>query len=203
MQLNKVLGCTPSDLCINCVPFNSPGSVFPLLSQALAEIVVNETRKAIPRYIFANTGGIRSNMHKGPFTYDDVFTIMPSRNSILYIPEMPCAKAESLLVTLNGEDIHREHEPPSYEFDLCVDPVVAPLETGNGFNHTHPFGAVVRRQVIDIVPGYTTTDDFGSDGDDSVHDQVPYYDLPQYYQGAAGFGNEGCTGVADVVFVDL
>ncbi|KAH8747894.1 5'-nucleotidase [Hyaloscypha finlandica] len=142
-------------------------------------------------------------MYKGPFTYDDFFTIMPSRNSLLYIPEVACGKAATLLDELNSGGAGQEHKPIPFEFDLCVDPTVAPLMTRDGSSHVHAFKAVTRRQVVDLVPGYTTTDDFGSDGDDTTHSQIPYHNLPQFYQGAAGFGAEGCTGVADVVFVDL
>jgi len=80
LQLSRVYGCTPRDFCITCAPFNSSNSIFSLLSQALAEVVVNETRKDTPRYVIANTGGIRLDMYKGPFTYDDFFTIMPYHN---------------------------------------------------------------------------------------------------------------------------
>lgn len=155
--------------------------------------------------MIANTGGIRLDMYKGPFTYDDFFTIMPSRNSLLYIPEVACGKAATLpLAELNSGGAGQEHEQPiPFEFDLCVDPIVAPLMTRYGTSHVHAFEAVTRRQVVDLVPGYTTTDDFGSDGDDTTHSPILYHNLPQYYQGAAGFGPEGCTGVADVVFVDL
>lgn len=41
LQLSEVFGCTPRHFCITCAPFNSPDSIFPLLSQALAEVVVN------------------------------------------------------------------------------------------------------------------------------------------------------------------
>lgn len=202
LQLSRVFGCTPRNFCITCAPFNSSDSIFPLLSQALAETVVNETRKDIPRYVIANTGGVRVDMYKGPFTYDDFFTIMPSRNSLLYIPEIGCSKAATLLDELNRVTT-RQHNPISFEFDLCVDPIVTPLMARDGSSHTYAFNAVTKRQVVDLVPGHTTVDEFGSDGDDIVHSPIPYHDLPQYYQGAAGFGVEGCTGVADVVFVDL
>lgn len=209
LRLSQVYGCTPQDFCINCAPSNSSNSVFPLLSQALAEVVVNETRKDIPRYVIANTGGIRLNIYKGPFTYDDFFTIMPSKNALLYIPEVPCNKADLLLGELNsGDSTWKQPKPKpkpnpdfmSFEFDLCEEP----LMTGNETSKLLAFKGITKRQeVVDRVPGYTTIDDFGSDGDDTIHSPIPYYEVPQYYQGAGGFGTEGCTDVADVVFVDL
>ncbi|KAK8124697.1 uncharacterized protein PG998_000456 [Apiospora kogelbergensis] len=208
LKLTDIYGCTPKDYCMTCAPFDSPDNIFPLLSQALAEVVVNETRKEIPRYVISNTGGIRFDMHKGPFTYDDFFIVSPFRDALLYIPEVPCSKAATLLDQLNkaGASQKRRIGSMRVERDICVDPIVAPLVTRDEdeSNHAHTLNpAITRRQVVDLVPGYTTTDDFGSDGDDTAHSAIPNYSIPDYFQGAAGFGTEGCTGTADVVFVDF
>ncbi|KAK8089401.1 hypothetical protein PG997_004362 [Apiospora hydei] len=205
LNLAEVYGCTPKDYCMTCAPFDSPDSIFPLLSQALAEVVINETRKDIPRYLISNTGGIRFDMHKGPFTYDDFFIVSPFRDALLYIPEVPCSKAAALLDKLNkaGASQKRNVGSMRVERDICVDPIVAPIMARDEPGHDHAFGAVTRRQVADLVPGYTTSDDFGTDGDDTTHSRIPSYSIPDYFQGAAGFGAEGCTGTADVVFVDF
>ncbi|KAK7965095.1 hypothetical protein PG988_010099 [Apiospora saccharicola] len=209
LKLGEVYGCTPKDYCMTCAPFDSPDNIFPLLSQAMAEVVVNETRKDIPRYLISNTGGIRFDMHKGPFTYDDFFIVSPFRDALLYIPEVPCSKASTLLDKLNkaGASQKRNIGSMRVERDICVDPIVAPLmsrdDDSSSHDHDHAFGAVTRRQVVDLVPGYTTSDDFGTDGDDTMHSRIPNYRIPDYFQGTAGFGAEGCTDTVDVVFVDF
>lgn len=44
-----------------------------------------------------------------------------------------------------------------------------------------------RREVQDpvgmLTPGYTTKDDFGTDGDDTQHSTIPHYEPPAYVQG--------------------
>ncbi|KAI4600074.1 hypothetical protein KJ359_001175 [Pestalotiopsis sp. 9143b] len=207
LGLTNVIGCAPKSYCMTCAPIGSAESILPLLSQALAEVVINEERKEIPRYIISNTGGIRLDLHKGPFTTDDTFTISPSRNALLYIPLVPRRKAMTLLNKLNSASPSQKQDPAflRFEYDLCVDPDVVHVTARDGASRGYALGGITRRQEADLSPGYTTTDDFGSDGDDTPHSSIPYYDLPNYYQGVAGLGDieDGRTDVVDVVFVDL
>jgi hypothetical protein len=199
-------GCVPQNYCLTCVPFDNAGNIFPLLAEALAEVVVNEDRKDTARYIISNTGGIRFDMYKGPFTFDDSFIVSPFQDAFLYIPSVPYAQASTLLNALNkaGASGKRSLGYMSVERDFCVDPIVEPLsevKRDEGlFNNVR---GVTRRQVVDLVPGYTTTDDWGTDGDDTAHSEIPYYDIPDFFQGAAGFDANGEADVVDVVFVDL
>ena len=41
LNLGDIYGCVPQDYCLSCAPFESPDNIFPLLSQALAEVVVD------------------------------------------------------------------------------------------------------------------------------------------------------------------
>ena len=210
LHLGDLNGCAPQDYCQTCAPFGSPGSIFSLMSQALAEVVVDPTRGNASRYIISNTGGIRFDIYKGPFTYDDNFIVSPFKDAMLYIADVSCEKASTLLDGLNkaGASQKRNLGAMRMERDICVDPIISlssdlePRDGGAGHGHGHG-PAVSMRQVADLVPGYTTTDDFGSDGDDTPHSTIPAYTTPDYYQGTAGLGAAGCTGVADVIFVDL
>ena len=53
-----------------------------------------------------------------------------------------------------------------------------------------------------MTAGYTTTDDFGTDGDDTPHSKIPNYDLPVYVQGNASFPATGEPTSVDLVFLD-
>ncbi|KAI5923859.1 Ser/Thr protein phosphatase family protein [Camillea tinctor] len=207
LNLGEVYGCVPQDYCMTCAPFNSSNNIFPLLSGALAGAVVNESRKDIARYIISNTGGIRFDMYKGPFTNDDNYIVSPFRDAFLYVAEVPYSLARTVLDSLNnaGASQKRDIGVMPTERDVCVDPFVAPLSTARG-RHNHPLQGhlgVTRRQVVDMVAGYTTVDDFGSDGDDTVHSEMPYYSIPDFFRGEAGFGEDGSADVVDVVFVDF
>ncbi|KAF3064909.1 hypothetical protein GL218_02310 [Daldinia childiae] len=208
LNLTVVYGCVPQDYCMTCVPFNASGNIFPLLSDALAGGVVNESRKDIPRYIIANTGSVRFDMYKGPFTYDDQFIVSPFRDIFLYIPEVPYALARNLTESLNNAGASRKRNVGivPVERDICVDPIPVYFtelmsEERRAFNHESP--TVTRRQVVDLTTGYTTKDDFGTDGDDTVHSEIPHYEIPDFFQGVAGFSDNQTADVVDVVFVDF
>ncbi|KAI0843828.1 5'-nucleotidase [Daldinia vernicosa] len=193
---------------MTCAPFNASGNIFPLLSDALAVGVVNESRKDIPRYIIANTGSVRFDMYKGPFTYDDQFIVSPFRDIFLYIPDVPYALARNLTELLNNAGASRKRNVGiiPVERDICVDPVPVRFtesrsEERRAFNHESP--RITRRQVVDLTAGYTTMDDFGTDGDDTAHSKIPYYEIPDFFQGVAGFSDNQTADVVDVVFVDF
>lgn len=88
------------------------------------------------------------------------------------------------------------------EADGCTDPTLSFI---SGSTHTQDLKrrGHVRRQTITTTPGYTTTDDFGTDGDDTVHSIIPYYSVPNYVAGNASFPTNGTTpALVDVVFFD-
>ncbi|KAK9779436.1 putative Calcineurin-like phosphoesterase domain-containing protein [Seiridium cardinale] len=205
LNLGQIYGCAPQSYCMTCAEFNSTDNIFPLLSNALATAVVNETRQDIPRYIIANTGSIRFDLYKGPFTYDDFFIVSPFTDVFMYVPEVPCSLANTVLDGLNnaGANEKRNFGYMPIERDICVDPITAPLTARDVVDHAHLHTAVTRRQVVDLVAGYTTTDDFGTDGDDTAHSAIPYYSVPDFFQGEGGFSEEGCTGTADLIFLDF
>ncbi|KAI1877996.1 uncharacterized protein JN550_000178 [Neoarthrinium moseri] len=205
LNLNKIYGCAPQSYCMTCTDFNSTGNIYPLLANALATVVVNETRKEIPRYIIANTGSIRFDLYKGPFTYDDFFIVSPFTDVFMYVPDVPCSLASSVLGRLNkaGANEKRNLGYMPIERDICVDPITAPLGARDVFDHVHSDAAVTRRQVVDLVAGYTTKDDFGTDGDDTAHSEIPHYSVPDFFQGEGGFDEGGCSGTADLIFLDF
>ncbi|OTA99201.1 hypothetical protein M426DRAFT_325346 [Hypoxylon sp. CI-4A] len=205
LNISTTYGCVPQDYCISCVPFNDSGSIFPILADALAGAVVNESRKDVPRYIIANTGGIRFDLQKGPFTNDDRYIVSPFRNSFLYISGVPNSVASNLLKTLNnaGASQKRDLGVMPIERDICVDP--SPIHfAGVRREESDKMPKITRRQVVDLTPGYITKDDFGTDGDDTAHTELPAsYDIPDFFQGIAGFDESGQADVVDVVFADF
>jgi hypothetical protein len=206
-----LLGCVPQDYCVSCVPINDPKSIYSVLGQALGDVVVNPARNGTARYIIANTGSIRFDMYKGPFTNDDSYIVSPFLDIFVYVPDVPFAQASVVLDQLNraGASEKRSLGYMPVERDICVDPIVEPrseIEKRDADLYTQhaklPRG-VTRRQVVDLVPGYTTTDDWGTDGDDTAHSTIPHYQIPDFFQGAAGFDENGQADVVDLIFLDL
>ena len=68
LNLTALYGCAPATYCQSCQPFGAPGNIFPLLSTALSATVINQSRADVPRLIVLNTGSVRFDLVKGPFT---------------------------------------------------------------------------------------------------------------------------------------
>ncbi|KAF2454181.1 Metallo-dependent phosphatase-like protein [Lineolata rhizophorae] len=220
LNLTKLYGCAPQTWCQFCAPPNSSDSIYTLMRTALKQVVVNETRADIARYVIVNTGSIRFDLLKGPFTYDDSFIVSPFDNTFQFIPEVPFEYASQILDILNAGPWQRRRrsvEPQlgtadfafeNYgmpEMERCMDPPLIQERdelserTVARLNHR-----VVRRQNTDPVPGYTTVDDFGDDGDDTVHSEIPHFERPIDIQAEGGFPEDGSDpDVVDIIFVDF
>jgi hypothetical protein len=79
LGLASLYSCAPQTWCASCQPFESSGGIFSLVSTALGEIVVNASRSTIPRIVIVNTGSIRFDLVKGPFTYMILLLLAPSQ----------------------------------------------------------------------------------------------------------------------------
>jgi 2',3'-cyclic-nucleotide 2'-phosphodiesterase (5'-nucleotidase family) len=124
---------------------------------------VNASRATIPRIVIVNTGSIRFDLVKGPFTYDDSFIVSPFTDAFQYI-NVPYALAKSVLNSLNGaggNDKKRNSAGSDWGFeympqvkDSCLDPTISLITGEKGElkarGHT-------RRQTV-VTPGYTTTE---------------------------------------------
>lgn len=68
LNLTALYGCAPKTYCQYCKPFGADGNIFPLLATALSATVINQSRADVPRLIIINTGSVRFDLVKGPFT---------------------------------------------------------------------------------------------------------------------------------------
>ncbi|KAK7192284.1 calcineurin-like phosphoesterase [Paraphaeosphaeria sporulosa] len=209
LNLTSLYGCAPQSYCQTCQPFLAEGNLFALLQTALSTVVVNETRKDTPRLIIINTGSVRFDLAKGPFTYDDSFIVSPFKDAFQFLPDVPYTQASKVLGILNAGPYQKKRDLSTSDFnfgpvladrDICVDP---PLTQASGMAKRST-ARVIRRQAAEPSPGYTTTDDFGSDGDDTVHARIPHYAQPNDLQANASFPTDGSLPEkVDLVFLDF
>ena len=89
LNLSAVYGCAPRTYCQSCQPFEAPGNIFSLVETALATVIVNQSRADVPRLIIINTGSIRFDLVKGPFTFDDSFIVSPFTDKFQFIANVP------------------------------------------------------------------------------------------------------------------
>ncbi|KFG82166.1 putative calcineurin-like phosphoesterase [Metarhizium anisopliae] len=201
LKLGQVYGCAPQDYCIDCAPFTDdkknifPGVIYP----AVSAIVLNETRKDKSRIILGNTGAIRFDLHKGPFTYDDNFIVSPFRDVFFYIADVPFDKASKVIGQLNSGVVDKRFASTRIPSDECTNPTLGHISRRD---MREPRG-IVRRQDA-VVPGYTTEDDWGADGDDTQHSDIPSFSIPGYWEARASFPKDGSSpDKVDLIFFDF
>lgn len=213
LNLTSLYGCAPETWCQFCKPFLADGNIFGLLETALATVVVNQSRADTPRLIIINTGSVRFDLAKGPFTYDDSFIVSPFTDGFQFIPDVPYSQAKQVLGILNAGAFQKKRrdlstrdfdfQPLVADRDTCLDPPVT-HDHQDLRARTYPSGRLVRRQSTTPVPGYTTSDDFGTDGDDTIHSAIPYYSQPNDLQANASFPTDGSDPeTVDLVFLDF
>lgn len=61
----------------------------------------------------------------------------------------------------------------------------------------------LHRRAPALNPGYVTTDDFGTNGDDTPHSAIPFYPQPNDLQANASFPASGLPETVDLVFLDF
>ena len=210
MQLDKRFGCAPSDFWTNRAPYSSNDSIFTLLQdKVLPDTILDEMRGNGPRVVLTNTGAIRFDIFKGPFSIDNTFTVSPFTSGFRYIKDVPFSISKRLLPILNQE------VPQLVQFqDMLGSKAPVPsTELGDedvqsqGIEST--FGSVAQQAVLadhsspdtELSPGYTTFDDAGDDGDDTLHSKIKFYKVPNCIESHIDFKEEDHG--ADPETVDL
>lgn len=106
LNLDDEYGCVPRDLLLNRARYPGPNSFFSLLEDEILPRLIGsevpESRSLVfPRYILINTGSIRFDLFKGPFTRDSGYIVSPFKNNWLYLPNVPLKYARKILPELN------------------------------------------------------------------------------------------------------
>ncbi|KAL8713093.1 MAG: hypothetical protein Q9225_006831 [Loekoesia sp. 1 TL-2023] len=195
LDLDHGFGCAPTDLWTNRAPFPSENSIFSWLqTEVFPSTISDAARKEVPRLLIINTGGIRFDIFKGPFTVDTTYTVSPFTSGFRYIRDVPYETAKKLIKILNQE-VPQIFELP-YDFAARM-PVSddslwsTSFDTHPTFHHPHnqiPFSPDSGDDNKDnLTPGYTTTDAAGSDGDDTLHSPIKFYKVPNVFETRISF----------------
>jgi hypothetical protein len=196
LQLDKIYGCAPQNFWMARAKYPSNDSIYSWLEeQVLPDSLHDESRSDKPGVVIFNSGGIRFDLFQGPFTRDTTFALSSFGNKFRYIKDIPYKKANRILEVLNKEPtivmqskpsrLHSPLAPPEQQSDsrhIVNDyptsgrkrgdqanqmPLAIPAST---FSESNP--------DPNLIPGYTTTDDAGDDGDDTVHSPISFYRIP-------------------------
>ena len=84
-------------------PYPSSGNALTLFITEAAPVVfaINNTRAGIPNIIITDSGELRFDIFKGPFTKNDQLTAVPYTDSFSYIANVKASVANQVLPALN------------------------------------------------------------------------------------------------------
>ncbi|KAL7813847.1 Metallo-dependent phosphatase-like protein [Trichoderma aethiopicum] len=228
LDLDHRYGCAPRDLWMTRAPYPSKDSIYSWLEEeVLPSVIINEDRKDKARLAILNTGGIRFDIFKGPFTRDDTFTVSPFNSGFRYVADVPYDIAAKVIGILNSQAkifIHglpntrqltipqQMYPRPNFDADEIepvedgqddVEFVEVGLEDEEDEVRLELRGVDASRDKGELFGGYTTKDDIGKDGDDTVHKPIDFYAVPNCIQAEVGFSADEKPKAVDLVFVDF
>jgi hypothetical protein len=210
LKLDHSYGCAPKDLWLNRAPYPSNDSLLTWLeNEVLPDIVINKERKDIPRLAIANSGTMRFDVFKGAFTRDTTYIISPFVSKFLYIKDVPYKAAKALLPLLNNggpmlesAELRTSQLAPPEQMSITSDFIIPNLQVHDSLLAQEAQSPLMSSDP-GLVPGYTTKDDAGDDGDDTLHAPISFYTVPNCLQSALAFPAKGDPDTVDLVFVDF
>ncbi|KAI1434125.1 ser/Thr protein phosphatase family [Xylaria sp. CBS 124048] len=229
LNLDHKIGCAPKDLWMTRTKYPSDTSIYSWLeTEVLPDSIVNENRTDKPRLTIVNTGAIRFDIFKGPFTKDSTYLLSPFTSKFNYVPDVPYEVAKKVLQLINegGPVFSNErdtdhmsipelmaHNPLHEKPESAVKSPLAFLGQDRQqhplFHNEHGGDIAIGEDGGDdeddkpaLVAGYTTKDDLGEDGDDAIHSPIKFYKVPNCIQSQAAFPKSTDPETVDLVFID-
>ena len=183
LKLDARFGCSPSDLWTNRAPYPSKKSIFTWLQESvLPETMSDPNRGDISRLVLINTGAIRFDIFEGPFTTDTTFTISPFTSTFRFLKDVPFSAASRLLSLLNNGGPVFAHVSSNLQSEMLAPPEQMIIHQDIIAEPTIDYSATTQQILLadkpDLTPGYTTKDDAGTDGDDTLHSAISFYRVP-------------------------
>lgn len=184
------LGTIHNNYYMDYVPIDHPHSIFKLLSERVLPTLPADKKEHSSRIIIINTGSVRYDMYKGPYTLDTRYTVSPFENDWVFI-SVPRSIAVQIADKLNEK---------SYILGQLLLPA-----------HQRFSSLTEKRQEIFTLPkleghlakGYVTHDDFGSLGDDTPHKPVVNFPVPNVVQSIELDKDSKNDSKVDVVFYNF
>lgn len=202
MNLDHRYGCAPTDLWMNRVGIDNDRSIYNWLSEQVLPDSFTSKRSNASRPLLAlsNTGAIRFDIFKGPFTVDSAYLVSPFTSAFRQIKDVDYKVASKLLGVINNNGQYFETADGTFDTKRLVVPEqrVSPRSvrhsTAQMSIQNHDQVVMSGDEASDEpvpFPGYITKDDAGQDGDDTVHSPLPYVRTPNCVQSEIDFPSDG------------
>ncbi|KAJ6153754.1 hypothetical protein N7470_006713 [Penicillium chermesinum] len=215
LRLDTVHGCSPRNLWMSRVPYPHADSIYSWLAkEVLPDSLKDENRGSVPAVAILNTGGIRFDVFKGPFFQDTAFIISPFSNKFRYVKNVPYEKVQLIIEVLNKQKkVLGAPREDVASLDSLAPPEKLSHSSGARAEQesmaavygvaSHQVPLISRRDDDSIIPGYTTKDDAGTDGDDTIHSPVSYYEVPNVFQALLSADESSPPETVDLVYIEF
>jgi hypothetical protein len=197
LGLTKKYGCAPRDLWISRRPYPHKESILSWIEEEVLPGSIGESQRIKSggkALVLQNTGAIRFDIFKGAFTKDTKFLVSPFTSPLRYIKDVPYKTASQVIKLLNNEgpillalmEANTFLQPPEVTAARFRPEL---LSSPQSFNRQVKSDQtpIVSDDAPALIPGYTTHDDAGSDGDDTLHSKIKFYNVPNCIQSPVGF----------------
>jgi hypothetical protein len=213
LNLDHSFGCAPKDLWLNRAPYPSNDSILTWLeTEVIPAVAVSPKRKDVPTLAITNTGAMRFDIFKGAFTIDTTYIVSPFVSQFLFLKDVPYKSAKQILPLLNsggpvfeGAELKAEYLAPPEQMTIHEDIIVPSLPLIPGTfdpSSQHPIISSPENEPK-LIPGYTTKDAGGTDGDDTIRSPISFYRVPNCIQSPINIPEDEDPSVVDLVFVDF
>ncbi|CAI6093851.1 unnamed protein product [Clonostachys chloroleuca] len=212
LKLDHKYGCAPKNYWMSRAKHGSEDNLYTFIeNEVFPGVVVNEERKDKPRLTIMNTGGIRFDIFKGPFTRDTTYIVSPFVSGFRYVPDVPYKIANNVIKLLNSGgrilDMVPENRFMAIPEQMFPSPLVSFTEDVQDVNlelrgEQKPLNGL--DDETPLIGGLTTSDDIGDDGDDTIHEKLPFHPQPNAFQAKIAFPPDNKDPeTVDLVFIDF
>lgn len=223
LNLEEIIGFVRnSNYFMDYVSIQNPKSIFKLLTDKVLptlEVGNQNITTSDQRLIIINTGSIRYDLYKGPYTLDSQYIISPFENDWvkLTLPKHIAIKIAPklnewlyIIRSANDNTLDNRRLLPEHQYSRLLKDYSSSKNFAK-YSEQHYFKNQIPERFQEIgelksasrksrlSKGYVTHDDFGHDGDDTLHRPVVNHPIPNVVQSKELFDSDEDSPV-DVVF---
>ncbi|KAK6458534.1 Metallo-dependent phosphatase-like protein [Scheffersomyces xylosifermentans] len=222
LELNRPLGYVNDNYYVDYVPVWDKKNIFNLLTTKILTTLQPENSNitvAEERIIIINTGSIRYDLYKGPYTIDTQYIVSPFENQWhkLSLPKSVAVKVgrklnENSYILANTEQgmkqIDNRQLAPPHQLLMPYEELLSMEKRQDIFKYPIALNnddkiAIESKHRAKLPKGYVTYDDFGHDGDDTPHKAVVNYPVPNVVESKQLNKSTSGDTIIDLVFYDF
>ncbi|CAG8879276.1 unnamed protein product [Penicillium nalgiovense] len=144
---------------------------------------------------------MRFDIFKGPFTQDSAFIVSPFTSTFRYVKDVPYDKAQLVVDVLNKQP--QVLSTDEYPLTTLAPPEQLAYPEDVIAQKWSPASEQIPISGPDLVPGYTTKDDAGTDGDDTIHSPITFYRVPNCIRTLIPANTSETPKTVDLVYLDF